>query len=130
MYEGHVVQFPINHSLKEWRLQSNVLRESCVLQHLELAPIFLQELCLLQNPRKENEGRCKARSGMNAEINVCQTQEKAVAMNLQLKPEFMEIHLFPSLSYTQHRWNKINCWNPQNVLKHWIMVLLPLHRVP
>lgn len=32
---------------------------------------------------KKNEGRCKARRGMNVEINVYQTQKKAVAVNLQ-----------------------------------------------
>lgn len=49
-----------------------------------------------RNHRKENEGRCNAKRGMNVEINVYQTQKKAVAVNLQQKLVFMEVHLFPS----------------------------------
>jgi len=66
---------------------------------------------------------------MDVKINVCQTQQKAVAVYLQLNPLFMEIYLFSSLSYTQHQCKKINRWNLQHVLKHWIIVLPPLHRV-
>lgn len=67
-----------------------------MLQRSELASLFHQKLCLLQNPRKEREGRSTARSRTNVEINIYQSLKMAVAMNLQLKLVFMGKHLFLS----------------------------------
>lgn len=56
--------------------------------------LFPQDSCLLKNPRKEYVGGCKAKNSTNADINLCQPQMKAVAVNVQLKLAFIEINLF------------------------------------
>lgn len=100
-YNSHVVQFPTDHLLKGIEILDQCIQEQPCAQHSEFATLFHQKLCILQNPRKENEGRSKGRNRMNIEINVYQSLKIAVAMNLQLKLVFMEKHLFLSLGATQ-----------------------------
>lgn len=57
-----------------------------------LLPFSLKSCSVCTNSRKEDEDSCKARSGMNVEINVRQTLKTAVTMNLQLKLVFTEVH--------------------------------------